>query len=81
MTVEEQLTVLANDIQKTREAVIRMEGKLDNVVDKVKDQGDVLDDHEKRIREIEKSRWPLPQIGMILSFIAVALSFIAIFII
>lgn len=78
-TPENQLSILANDIQKTREAVIRMEGKLDNVIDKVKDHAGTLDDHEARLRELEKARWPLAQIGVVLSFLAMVAAFVSIF--
>jgi hypothetical protein len=67
----DDFTVLQNDARLTREAVIRMEGKLDNSIDKIADQGDTLDDHEARLRELEKSRWPIAQIGMLLSLLAV----------
>lgn len=70
-TTEEKITILANDARETREAVIRMEGKLDLVMSKMNDHSEQLDDHEDRLRELEKKRWPLPEIGIILSFLAV----------
>lgn len=70
MTVEEQLTVLANDIRQTREACIRIEGTLDKITDKLKDQDDALADHEARLRELEKSRWPIAQISVVIAFLS-----------
>jgi type IV secretory pathway component VirB8 len=72
MTPEDELVILRNDMQKTREAVIRMEGKMDLLISTLSTHDNALEDHEQRLRELEKSRWPLAQISVLLSFLAVA---------
>lgn len=81
MNQDDQLAILINDARTTREAVIRMEGKLDNVIDKVKDIVETVDDHEARLRELEKARWPIAQIGVVLSFLALLAAIIIPFLI
>lgn len=80
-TTEEKITILANDARETREAVIRMEGKLDLVMSKMNDHAEQLDDHEERLRELEKKRWPLQEIGIILSLLAVVAAIVIPFLI
>lgn len=70
MPAQDDLAILQNDARLTREAVIRMEGKLDNIFDKVKDLDETMDDHESRLRELEKSRWPIAQISVFIAFLA-----------
>ena len=70
MTPDEELVILRNDMRETREAVIRMEGNLNVLITQIGDQDDTLDDHEDRIRDLEKSRWPLPQATILISILA-----------
>lgn len=70
MSAEEQLLILASDIRQTREAVIRIEGALDRITDTAKDQEEALKDHETRLRELEKSRWPIAQISVVIAFLS-----------
>lgn len=70
MSTDEQLTILSNDARATREAVIRMEGKLDLIMNKTEDHGRAIEDHETRLRELEKSRWPVAQIGMVVAVLS-----------
>ena len=43
----------------------RIESKLDSILDDAKDLRKDLADHETRIRTLERSRWPLPTIGVL----------------
>lgn len=70
MNTDDQLTILSNDARATREAVIRMEGKLDLLMVKTDDNTKALEDHENRLRELEKSRWPIAQISVVIAFLA-----------
>lgn len=45
------------------ERTARMEEKLDNVVEQV-------DDHEARMRSVEKLRWGIPGAGVLAAFVA-----------
>jgi hypothetical protein len=46
-------------------AVGRIESKLDGVLDDGKEARGLIADHETRIRTLERSRWPLPTIGVL----------------
>lgn len=45
--------------------VARIESKVDGFLDETKDIRDDLSDHEQRLRTLERSRWPLPTIGVL----------------
>ncbi|MFI8278513.1 hypothetical protein ACIGBH_27305 [Streptomyces sp. NPDC085929] len=46
-------------------AVGRIESKIDGILDETKDIRTDLQDHEARIRTLERGRWPLPTLGVI----------------
>lgn len=45
--------------------VSRIESKVDGILDETKDIRSDLQDHETRLRTLERSRWPLPTIGVL----------------
>ncbi len=72
MTPEDELVILRNDMQRTREAVIRMEGKMDMLISTINNHDTALEDHERRLRELEKTRWPVAQISVVIAFLSLA---------
>jgi hypothetical protein len=56
------------------DAVLRLTTKVDTLTTQL---GDVMGDHadhEKRLRALEKGRWPLPALGVLLSVAAVVVA-------
>ncbi|MFE5771454.1 hypothetical protein ACFQ7O_24175 [Streptomyces sp. NPDC056485] len=53
------------EVRGLAEAVARIESKLDGILDDGKEARGLIADHEARIRTLEKSRWPLPTIGVL----------------
>lgn len=69
MTVLEPVVIGAREIydqgQKTQAA-------LDKLVDKMGGLGERLGDHENRLRMLERARWPLPSLAVLLSIVSLA---------
>lgn len=53
------------EVRGLAQAVGRIEHKIDGILDETKDIRTDLSDHEMRIRTLERSRWPLPTIGVL----------------
>ncbi|MFZ3494635.1 hypothetical protein ACODT5_15650 [Streptomyces sp. 5.8] len=53
------------EVRGLAQAVGRIESKIDGILDETKDIRTDLSDHEMRIRTLERSRWPLPTIGVL----------------
>jgi hypothetical protein len=53
------------EVRGLAEAVGRIETKLDGILDETKDIRADMADHEMRLRTLERSRWPLPTIGVL----------------
>lgn len=54
------------------EVVIRLDSKLDGHATKLADHEELIDDHETRLREIERSRWPMSPATVISGALALA---------
>lgn len=54
-------------------AIARLESKLDNFNTSIPPK---IEDHENRLRLLEKARWPLPAISILISVAGVASAFI-----
>ena len=53
------------EVQNLTKAVARIESKVDRFIDEAKDIRADVQDHELRLRTLERARWPLPTIGVI----------------
>jgi hypothetical protein len=53
------------EVRGLSETVGRIESKLDGILDDAKDLRKDFADHENRLRTLERSRWPLPTIGVL----------------
>ncbi|MFJ9027553.1 hypothetical protein ACIRQP_03355 [Streptomyces sp. NPDC102274] len=53
------------EVRGLAEAVGRIETKIDGILDDTKDIRGDLQDHEVRLRALERARWPLPTIGIL----------------
>ncbi|MEW1638664.1 hypothetical protein AB0469_31970 [Streptomyces sp. NPDC093801] len=53
------------EVRGLSETVSRIENKLDGILDTTGDLRKDVDDHETRLRGLERARWPLPTIGVL----------------
>ncbi|MFF7610756.1 hypothetical protein [Streptomyces lavendulae] len=53
------------EVRGLAEAVARIESKLDGILENAGDLRKDVDDHETRLRALERARWPLPTIGVL----------------
>jgi hypothetical protein len=60
------------EVRQMHDAMTRMEVKLDTVAN----QRTAIDDHEKRLRALERARWPLPTIGALIGIAGVILALV-----
>lgn len=51
------------EVRGLAQAVSRIESKIDGILDETKDIRGDLQDHEQRLRVLERARWPLPTIA------------------
>lgn len=66
----------------TKEAVEKLDGRLDRHGDHLEIHDERLDDHENRLRAVERRRFASPAqwASMVLAFLAVAVAVIALFV-
>lgn len=58
------------------DAVVRLTGRVDVLINQHDEvRGDVKD-HETRIRQLEANRWPLPTLSVILAAAALVITFV-----
>lgn len=55
------------------DAVVKLTGTVEVLISQQQDTKGDLSDHEIRIRTLEKSRWPLPALGIVLSLVSLGL--------
>lgn len=67
------VTITAREIY---DAVVRLTGRCDVMISNQEHAARTDQDHETRIRLIEKGRWPLPSLAVLISLGAIALSFL-----
>ncbi|MGW6743796.1 hypothetical protein ACWGDX_24260 [Streptomyces sp. NPDC055025] len=53
------------EVRDLARTVDRIETKLDGILDENKDIRSDVQDHETRLRTLERNRWPLPTIGVL----------------
>lgn len=57
------------------DAVVRLTGRVDVLIEKQEHGNAVSQDHEMRIRLLERSRWPLHSLSAVIALSALAFSF------
>jgi hypothetical protein len=55
--------------------VVRIGAAVDKVADKVADSEQEIADHEARIRALERARWPLPALAVLVSIASLVLAY------
>lgn len=58
------------------DAVVRLTGRVDVLIQQQSETQHDLQDHEGRLRSLEKARWPLPSLAVVCSLAALALAVI-----
>jgi hypothetical protein len=58
------------------DAVVRLTGRVDVLIEQQNQTAHTSQDHESRMRSLEKSRWPLPSVAMLVSIAALAMTFL-----
>ena len=56
------------------DAVVRLTGRLDVLIEQQAHTNQDVIDHESRLRALEKARWPLPSLAVVLSLASLGLS-------
>lgn len=62
------------EVRRIADGQIRIEGKLDSILNDQRDHRDSLTDHETRLRRLEAARWPIPSLAAVVSLGALAVS-------
>lgn len=58
------------------DAVVRLTGRVDVLIAQQAETNKDITDHENRIRGLERNRWPLPTVSVLISLGALAIAFI-----
>lgn len=58
------------------DAVVRLTGRVDVLIEQQKTTRGDIKDHENRIRSLEKSRWPLPSVAVLVSIASFIMAFL-----
>lgn len=56
------------------DAVVRLTGRVDVVIDQASEIKSDVKDHEMRLRALEANRWPVPLLNVILALITIGIS-------
>ena len=67
------------EVRDLAQTVGRIESKVDSFLDEAKDIRGDLQDHELRIRTLERARWPMPTIGVLAGLAGAATGAVALF--
>ena len=67
------------EVRDLAQTVGRIESKVDSFLDETKDIRSDVQDHELRIRTLERARWPMPTIGVLAGVAGAATGAMALF--
>lgn len=56
------------------DAVVRLTGRVDVLIAQAEDIKHDLNDHENRIRNLEKARWPIPTVSVLVAILALIIA-------
>ena len=71
MTDHLAVTITAREIY---DAVVRLTGRVDVLIEQQADIKHDIGDHESRIRNLERTKWPLPAVSVLIALGAVSIS-------
>lgn len=71
------LTGVLISAREIYDAVVRLTGRVDVIIDHTQDLKKRHDDHEMRLRALEANRWPVPLLNVILALITIGISLAA----
>lgn len=74
MVIEEQGVVFVG-LKEIYEKVVALGVKVDVLLSQHTDVVNDVKDHESRLRSLEKARWPLPALSVVVSVLALVLAF------
>ena len=57
------------------DAVVRLTGRVDVLIEQHNAHSTEIADHESRIRVLEKARWPLPTLSVIIALLGIAYTY------
>jgi hypothetical protein len=57
------------------DAVVRLTGRVDVLIEQHSAHSADLQDHESRIRVLEKARWPLPMFSLVIGLLGIAYTY------
>ena len=63
-------------LKEIYDAVVRLTGRVDVLIEAQSHTASDVIDHETRIRALERGRWPLPSIAVLTSLAALVLNFV-----
>lgn len=66
--------VVVIGLQQIYEAVVELKGTVSAVAIQHTEQGKDISDHELRIRALERGRWPLPALSILIAAASLALT-------
>lgn len=49
------------------DAVVRLTGRVDAILEQQRHDADDVKDHESRLRALERARWPLPAVSIVIA--------------
>ncbi|MEV7222671.1 hypothetical protein AB0N98_22670 [Streptomyces sp. NPDC093681] len=67
------------EVRDLAQTVSRIESKVDSFLDEAKDIRSDVQDHELRIRTLERARWPMPTIGVLVGVAGAVTGALALF--
>jgi hypothetical protein len=59
------------------DAVIRLTGRVDVLIEQQQHASGEIKDHEIRIRELEKARWPLPAASLLVAVLSIGITIVS----
>lgn len=70
MAAEDPLGHVVVTAREIYDGVVRLTGRVDVLIAQIANVTNDLADHESRIRSLERARWPLPSIGVVVAVLA-----------
>lgn len=71
MSIDPHVAITTREIY---DAVLKLTGKVEVVILQQAENNKDLADHETRLRDLERSRWPIPTVALLISLAAFILT-------
>lgn len=75
--MSEPLGPIVITAREVYDAVVRLTGRVDVLINQQSVTQQEVVDHETRLRSLEKARWPLPSVALLISLAALVLPLVA----